>query len=66
MSGELVIITTEGVSKEKAGKGKMRTGNTLKIITVTLLVIALMSATVFAAVGKPPVDSEIATINMEE
>lgn len=44
----------------------MRTGNTLKIITVTLLVIALMSVTVFAAVGKPPVDSEISTINIKE
>jgi hypothetical protein len=44
----------------------MRTRDTLKIITVALLVIALMSATVFASVGKPSVTSEIATLNMEE
>lgn len=44
----------------------MRTGDTLKIITVVLLVVALMSATVFASVGKPPVTSEIAAFNLEE
>ncbi|MBR0596896.1 hypothetical protein [Sinanaerobacter chloroacetimidivorans] len=31
----------------------MRTGNTLKIITFALLVIAFMSATAFAAVAQP-------------
>lgn len=44
----------------------MRKENTLKIITVTLLVIALMSVTVFATIGKPPVDPEVATLNIEE
>jgi|GEM_PF-2890737 len=31
----------------------MRSGNTLKIITAALIVLALMSATAFAAVGQP-------------
>lgn len=43
----------------------MGTGNTLKIITITLLVVALMSATAFAAVGKPSVESEVPAITQE-
>ena len=38
----------------------------LKIITITLLVIALMSVTAFAAVGKPTIEPEIATLTLEE
>lgn len=37
----------------KNGKEKMRTGITLKIITIVLIALALMSATAFAYVGKP-------------
>lgn len=37
----------------------MGTGITLKIITIVLVVLALMSATAFAYVGKPAVDSEV-------
>lgn len=39
----------------------MRTGNTLKIITIILIVLALMSATAFACVGKPEVDAGTST-----
>jgi len=41
----------------------MRTGNTIKIITITLVIIALMSATAFAYVGKPTVESEVSVHN---
>lgn len=44
----------------------MRTGNTLKIITITLVVLALMSATAFAYVGKPAVESEGSAIGYQE
>lgn len=37
----------------------MRTGITLKIITITLIVLAFMSATAFAYVGTPAVESEV-------
>jgi len=43
-------------------EGNMRTGNTLKIITITLIVLALMSATAFAYVGKPTVESEVSSV----
>jgi hypothetical protein len=46
-----VYIITKGVTRTT--EGKMRTGNTLKIITFALLVIAFMSATAFAAVAQP-------------
>lgn len=36
----------------------MKTGNTLKIITFALIVIALMSASAFAAVGQPNSEGE--------
>jgi flagellar basal body-associated protein FliL len=36
----------------------MRTEHTLKIITITLIVLALMSATAFAYVGKPAAGPE--------
>jgi hypothetical protein len=58
------LISTKGVLG-KVGKEKMGTGNTLKIITITLLVVALMSATAFAAVGKPSVESEVPAITQE-
>ena len=36
----------------------MRTEHTFKIITITLIVLALMSATAFANVGKPAAGPE--------
>jgi len=47
---------------KKLGR-KMRTGNTIKIITITLVIIALMSATAFAYVGKPTIESEVSGHN---
>jgi len=44
----------------------MRTDNTLKIITITLIVLALMSATAFAYVGKPAVKSEVPAVTYQE
>jgi hypothetical protein len=46
-------------SKAKEWKGKMRTGSPLKMITLILVVLALMSATAFAFAGKPPADIDI-------
>jgi hypothetical protein len=37
----------------------MRTEHTIKIITIALVVLALMSATAFAYVGKPAPEPEI-------
>ncbi|HML37257.1 MAG TPA: hypothetical protein PKA19_07555 [Bacillota bacterium] len=37
----------------------MRPGITLKIITITLVVIALMSATAFAYIGQPSTESAV-------
>lgn len=59
------LIITKGVEKEKL-VGKMRTGITLKIITITLIVLALMSATAFAYVGKPAVESEVSVEDYQE
>ena len=36
----------------------MRAEHTFKIITITLIVLALMSATAFAYVGKPAAEPE--------
>lgn len=44
----------------------MSTGNTLRIITGALLVIAFMSATAFATVGEPKVTNEIISNNVVE
>jgi len=44
----------------------MRTANTLKIITITLVVLALMSATAFAYVGKPAAESEGSVVAFQE
>ena len=44
----------------------MRTANTLKVITITLVVLALMSATAFAYVGKPATESEGSVIVYQE
>ncbi|MDD3168320.1 MAG: hypothetical protein PHC91_02500 [Eubacteriales bacterium] len=44
----------------------MRTGDTLKIITITLIVLALMSATAFAYVGKPAMEAEGSAIVYQE
>jgi hypothetical protein len=44
----------------------MGKGNTLKIITITLLVLALMSATAFAYVGKPSADSAVSDISYQK
>jgi len=41
----------------------MRTGNTIKIITVALVIIALMSATAFAYVGTPAIELEVSGHN---
>lgn len=40
----------------------MMARNTIKIITVTLVIIALMSATAFAYVGTPTIESKVASI----
>ncbi len=37
----------------------MRTGITLKIITIVLVALALMSATAFAYVGKPAAETGV-------
>ena len=44
----------------------MSTGNTLRIITGALIVIALMSVTVFATVGQPKATADIASNNAVE
>jgi len=59
------LIITKSVKKKKV-VGKMKTGITLKIITITLIVLALMSATAFAYVGKPAAESEVSVEDYQE
>ena len=47
-------------------EGNMRIGITLKIITITLVVLAFMSATAFAYVGKPVAESEVSIETSQE
>jgi hypothetical protein len=47
-------------------EGKMRTEHTFKIITITLIVLALMSATAFAYVGKPAAVPEASFTSYQE
>ena len=44
----------------------MGTGNTLKIITIALIVVALMSLTAFATYGEPLIESEVPTSSYQE
>lgn len=65
------VIKVQKVYSESAGlisrtdyqakewKGKMRTGNPLKMIILILVVLAFMSATAFAFAGKPPADTAV-------
>lgn len=46
--------------------GKMRTEHTFKIITITLIVLALMSATAFAYVGNPAGGPEASFTSYQE
>jgi hypothetical protein len=46
--------------------GKMEKGIAWKVITITLLVIALMSATAFAYVGKPDVESKLPALSYQD
>jgi len=47
-------------------KGKMKTGNPLKLITLILVVLAFMSVTAFVFAGKPPADISIWPGNDQE
>ena len=44
----------------------MRTGIAWKVITITLVVLALMSATAFAYVGKPAIESKFPAVTFED
>jgi hypothetical protein len=46
--------------------GKMGTGTAWKVITITLIVLALMSATAFAYVGKPLADTAMPELSYQE
>jgi len=44
----------------------MEKGTAWKVITTTLIVLALMSATAFAYVGKPTVESKMPALSYQD
>ncbi|WP_419824577.1 hypothetical protein [Anoxybacterium hadale] len=44
----------------------MRSGIAMKVITVTLIILALMSATAFAAAGKPAAELGFSSFSYQD
>ncbi|MDF3000346.1 MAG: hypothetical protein K0Q48_465 [Bacillota bacterium] len=66
------LIETKGVKRNAVSisidtrKGTMRSGISMKVITVTLIILALMSATAFATVGKPTTELGFSVFSDQE